>query len=169
MRAQRWTTIKKKERERRKRAKDEEKKKSFEEQYASMIETTCVSKSVQSRSRGTWPQHKINRNGGKKLWINGVSLDTDEWRGGGNSFSSSTLSMKSVCSIDPPLLSWKMDASIDSFENRDDGLDRVFPVPFPSIRIRVNYLGWSGEGKSRELSVKHHLFYGRCRDNLFTR
>lgn len=35
MRAQRWTTIKKKERERRKRARDEEKKrrKNFEEQY----------------------------------------------------------------------------------------------------------------------------------------
>lgn len=61
-----------------------EKRKKKRTHFASMIETTCVSKSVQFCSRGNvfraWASHKINRNGGKKLQINGVSLDTD---GGG--------------------------------------------------------------------------------------
>lgn len=126
-----------------------------------MIETTCVSKSVQFCSRGNvfraWASHKINRNGGKKLQINGVSLDTDGGGGRKSVFIVNAVNeMRFVRLIpSPSTLPLQMDANSLLITSRIETI--VGPVfPIPSISIRIDYLG--RRGREGELSVKRHLF-----------
>lgn len=127
-----------------------------------MIETTCVSKSVQFCSRGTCSERgsriRSIETAGKRLQINGVSLDTD---GGGGRKSvfivNAERQWNEVCSIDPSpsILPLQMDANSLLITSRIETI--VGPVfSIPSISIRIHYLG--RRGREGELSAKRHLF-----------
>lgn len=77
--------------------KKEKRKKKKRAHFVSMIETTCVSKSVQFCSRGTCsergPRIRSIETAGKSCRLMGSALIQME-EGEGNPFSSSTLSMK---------------------------------------------------------------------------
>lgn len=141
--------------------KKEKRKKKKRAHFVSMIETTCVSKSVQFCSRGNvfraWASHKINWNGGKKLQINGVSLDTDGGGGRKSVFIVNAVNEMRFVRLIPSssTLPLQMDANSLLITSRIETI--VGPVfSIPSISIRIHYLG--RRGREGELSVKRHLF-----------
>lgn len=152
--------------------KKEKRKKKKRAHFASMIETTCVSKSVQFCSRGTCsergPRIRSIETAGKSCRLMGSALIQME-AGKGNPFSSSTLSMKwglfdwSLSLHSPPANGCKL--SIDNFENRDDS----WPCFLHSLYFDPNSLfreEWEGRGIKRQTSL---ILPSRCRDNLFIR
>lgn len=104
-----------------------------------------------------WASHKINWNGGKKLQINGVSLDTDGGGGRKSVFIVNAVNEMRFVRLIPSssTLPLQMDANSLLITSRIETI--VGPVfSIPSISIRIHYLG--RRGREGELSVKRHLF-----------
>lgn len=103
--------------------------------------------------------HKINRNGGKKLQINGVSLDTD---GGEIRFHRQRCQWNRFVQLIPLqnrrklslLITWRIIETI------------VGPFFLHSLYFDPNSLFREGRGIKCQTSL---ILLGRCRDNLFTR